>query len=52
MVKRWMIILMLWSSALSACNLPQENVLPEGEPGALYTAAAQTVSVQMTVGGG
>jgi hypothetical protein len=51
MVKRWMIVLILWSSLLSACNLPLEDVPPEGKPGALYTEAAQTVSVQMTAAG-
>ena len=51
MIKRWMIILVLWSSLLCACNLPQENIPPEGKPGALYTEAAQTVSVQMTADG-
>lgn len=51
MLKRWMVILILGVSLLSACNLPQENIPPEGKPGALYTAAAQTVSVQMTAAG-
>jgi len=46
-----MFVLVLWSSLLSACNLPQENIPPEGKPGALYTEAAQTVSVQLTADG-
>lgn len=36
---------------LSACNLPQDNPLPEGKPGALYTEAAMTVSVKLTADG-
>ncbi|MCJ7714934.1 MAG: NBR1-Ig-like domain-containing protein [Anaerolineales bacterium] len=33
---------------LSACNLYQDNPVPEGKPGALYTEAAMTVAVQLT----
>jgi hypothetical protein len=33
---------------MGACQLPQDNPLPEGKPGALYTEAALTLSVQMT----
>ena len=36
---------------LSACNLSQDNPLPEGKPGALYTEAAMTVSVKLTADG-
>jgi len=38
-------VLIFW---VSACQLPQDNPLPEGKPGALYTEAAQTLSVKMT----
>jgi len=48
-----------WSAALcwslilflSACNLSQDNPLPEGKPGALFTEAAKTVSIKLTVDG-
>ena len=33
---------------LEACTMAQENPLPDGKPGALYTEAAMTVSVQLT----
>jgi hypothetical protein len=33
---------------LGACNLAQDNPEPAGSPGALYTEAAMTVSVQLT----
>ena len=33
---------------LGACNLTQDNPEPAGSPGALYTEAAMTVSVQLT----
>lgn len=33
----------------SACNMPQGTPVPSQGPGAVYTAAAQTVSVQLTV---
>ncbi len=36
---------------LSACNLSQDNPLPDGKPGALYTEAAMTVSVKLTADG-
>jgi hypothetical protein len=37
--------------ALSACQMPQANPSPESRPGAHYTEAAQTVSVQLTAAG-
>jgi len=48
-----------WSAALflslilflSACNLSQDNPLPEGKPGALYTEAAMTVAVKLASDG-
>ncbi len=43
MDKRWMILLLVGSLLLSACTMPQENMPPEGKPGALYTEAARTV---------
>ncbi len=36
---------------LGACNLPDESIGLEGKPGALYTEAAMTVSVQLTAVG-
>ena len=36
---------------LGACNLPDESPGLEGKPGALYTEAAMTVSVQLTAAG-
>ena len=36
---------------LGACNLPDDNTGLEGKPGALYTEAAMTVSVQLTAAG-
>jgi len=48
MVRRWMVILVFFILLQSACNLPQEDISPEGKPGALYTEAAETVSAQMT----
>jgi hypothetical protein len=36
---------------LAGCQLPQDNPAPEGKPGALYTEAALTMSVQMTAEG-
>jgi len=36
---------------LSSCNLPDETSGLEGKPGALYTEAAMTVSVQLTAAG-
>jgi hypothetical protein len=44
MVVRWIIGLLVVSSLLGACTLPQENIQPPGKPGALYTEAAQTVA--------
>ena len=40
---------LLLSLILGACQLPQDNPAPAGKPGALYTEAAQTVAVQLTV---
>lgn len=51
MVKQRLLILLLGVAILSACNLTQEDLPPEGKPGALYTEAAQTVSVQLTAAG-
>jgi hypothetical protein len=39
---------LFWILFLGACNLAQDNPQPPGSPGALYTEAAMTVSVQMT----
>ena len=50
MVKRWMVVLIIGFSLVSACTMPQENIPPEGKPGALYTEAAQTVSVILSPG--
>ncbi len=50
MVKRLLLFLLVGSTLVSACTKPQENLTPEGKPGALYTAAAKTVSVKMTAG--
>jgi len=50
MIKRWMLFSLIGFSLLSACTKPQDNLLPTGKPGALYTAAAETVSVKMTAG--
>lgn len=51
-MKRWLLACcMLLIVILSACNLPQDNPPTEGKPGALYTEAAMTVSVQLTVAG-
>jgi len=36
---------------LAACQRPLENPAPAGRPGALYTEAAQTLSVQFTAAG-
>ncbi len=46
-----LILLSLIVLVLGACQLPQENPVPEGKPGALYTEAALTLSVQMTAAG-
>ena len=43
------ISILLLSLILGACQLPQDNPAPEGKPGALYTEAAQTVAVQLTM---
>ncbi|NQS92076.1 MAG: hypothetical protein HQ574_06660 [Chloroflexi bacterium] len=43
------IIALLLFLILGACQLPQDNPVPEGKPGALYTEAAQTVAVQLTM---
>jgi hypothetical protein len=44
MNKHWIAVLVSGALLLSACTKPQKNVPPEGNPGALYTEAAQTVS--------
>ena len=51
--KRLFILLALAVFVLGACNLPNGNQTPTEGPGALYTAAAQTVAAQLTqaVGG-
>lgn len=36
---------------MGACQLPHNNPVPAGKPGALYTEAAQTLSIQLTVSG-
>lgn len=48
MVKRYVLVLLLGSLLLYSCTMPQENIPPQGKPGALYTEAAQTVSVKIT----
>jgi len=46
-MKKWIPVLALYLSLLlSACNLTQDNSVPEGKPGALYTQAAMTVAAQ------
>jgi hypothetical protein len=51
MKKRWIRVWLLEISLLAACTMPQENLPPQGDPGALYTEAAQTVSVKMSAEG-
>ena len=48
MKKLVLLITLVVGLILGACNLAQENPLPGGKPGALYTEAAMTVSVQLT----
>lgn len=48
MKKRVLLFSLIFCLILGACNLAQEEPLPEGKPGALYTEAAMTVSVQLT----
>jgi len=51
-MKKWIPVLVLSLSLyLNACNLNQDNPVPQGKPGALYTQAAMTVSVQLTSDG-
>lgn len=51
-MKKWIPVLILFLALfLSACNLYQDNPVPQGKPGALYTQAAMTVSVQLTSDG-
>jgi len=51
-MKKWIPVLVLFLTLfLNACNLNQDNPVPSGKPGALYTQAAMTVSVQLTSGG-
>lgn len=47
MSKRWVAGLILGALLLGACTKPQKNIPPEGNPGLLYTEAAQTVSAGM-----
>jgi len=44
--KSYLIILLV--VIFSACQLPLEDTLPEGKPGALYTEAARTLSANST----
>jgi len=46
-----LILISLMVFLLGACQLPQENPVPVGKPGALYTEAALTLSIQMTAAG-
>jgi len=48
MKKLVLLISLVAGLILGSCNLTPENPLPEGRPGALYTEAAMTVSVQLT----
>ena len=48
MDKRWIMGLSLIVLLLAACTMPEENLPPQGQPGALYTEAAQTVSVNFS----
>ena len=50
MNKRWIMVLS-GIFLLTACTMPQENLPPRGEPGALYTEAAQTLSVKYSAEG-
>ena len=51
MLKRWVILVLGGFFLLGACTRPQDNLVSERKPGALYTEAAQTVAVKMTVEG-
>jgi len=44
-------LIIILAIILGACNLPDESPGLEGKPGALYTEAARTVSVQLTAAG-
>jgi len=44
-------LLLILVITFGACNLPDESSGLEGKPGALYTEAAMTVSVQLTAAG-
>ena len=44
-------LVLILGLVLGGCNLALENPAPAGKPGALYTEAAQTVSVQLTSAG-
>lgn len=44
-------LIIILAIILCACNLPDESSGLEGKPGALYTEAAMTVSVQLTAAG-
>ena len=47
-MKKKLILIFCLIFFLGACQLPQENPAPAGKPGALYTEAAMTISVEMT----
>jgi hypothetical protein len=49
--KRLIPLLALLALVLGACQLTAHNPSPPGKPGALYTEAAQTLSVQQTASG-
>ncbi len=48
MSKIWRVFAMLALLALTACNLPAAGATPTLDPGAIFTAAAQTVEAQLT----
>jgi hypothetical protein len=49
--RRLVIFLFSLGIFVGSCSLPYENSGPVGRPGALYTEAAMTVSVQLTAAG-
>ncbi len=51
MVKKALLPLLCLLGLLSSCQLPKENTQTPGQPGVLYTEAAQTVSVRLTAAG-
>lgn len=51
-MKKWIpAFILILTLLMSSCNLNQDNPIPEGKPGALYTEAAMTVSVQLSSDG-